>query len=43
MKRVKMFLIILSAIMAGCGGGKQSIDDLIIVDVTKNYPENKPK
>lgn len=27
--------------MAGCAGGKQSNDDLIIVDVTKNYPEMK--
>ena len=30
--------IILLAVMAGCGGSKQSTDDVIIVDVTKSYP-----
>jgi hypothetical protein len=34
--------IILSAVMAGCGGGnKQSTDELITVDVTKSYSPKK--
>jgi hypothetical protein len=28
-------------VMTGCGGGKQSTDDLISVDVTKSYPEKE--
>ena len=43
MKRANLLLVvILLAVIAGCrGGGKQSIDDLIIVDVTKSYPEKE--
>ena len=43
MKRANLLLVvILLAVMTGCrGGGKQSIDDLIIVDVTKSYPEKE--
>ena len=33
--------IILLAVMAGCGGSKQSADDIIIVDVTKSYPDKE--
>ena len=41
MKKINTILvtIVLWAVMTGCGGGyKQSIDDVITVDVTKNYP-----
>jgi len=31
-------MVVLLAIMAGCGENKQSTDELITVDVTKNYP-----
>ena len=42
MKRANIFLVvILLVVMAGCGGGKQSTDNLIIVDVTKSYLEKK--
>ena len=42
MKKINLILaIILLAVMAGCGGGKQSTDALIIVDVTKNYPKKE--
>ncbi|MDR0796704.1 MAG: 6-bladed beta-propeller [Tannerella sp.] len=42
MKRISTITsIILFAMMAGCGGGKQSTDDLIIVDVTTSYPEKE--
>ena len=34
-------IIILLAAMAGCEGNKQSTDELIIVDVTKRYPEKE--
>ena len=34
--------VILLVVMAGCGGrGKQSTDELIIVDVTKSYPQKE--
>jgi len=36
-----MFIIILLIVVAGCRGGKQSTDDLIIVDVTKSYPKKE--
>jgi len=43
MKRANSIsLIILIAILAGCGGGKQSLDDFITVDVTKTrYPQKE--
>ena len=42
MKRVNTIsAIILLVVLAGCGGNKQSNDDLIIVDVTKNYPKKE--
>ena len=42
MKRINFILvIILFAVMAGCGGNKQSTDDLITVDVTKSYSPKK--
>jgi hypothetical protein len=42
MKRVKSIsVIILLAVMAGCGGNKQSTDDVITVDVTASYPEKE--
>jgi hypothetical protein len=37
-KKIVFLAIILFAVMAGCGGGKQSIDDYITFDVTKSYP-----
>ena len=43
MKRTKAIsVIILLAVVAGCGGGnKQSTDDIITVDVTKKYPKKE--
>lgn len=43
MKRTRSIsIIILSAVMAGCGGGsKQSTDDFITVDVTASYPQKE--
>jgi len=43
MKRANTILaIILSAIMAGCGGrSKQSTDDFVTIDVTKSYPQKE--
>lgn len=42
MKRARNYLaIILLAVTAGCGGGKQSTDDIITVDVTKHYPKKE--
>ena len=42
MKRVNLIsAIILLLAMAGCGGGKQSTDGLITVDVTKSYPKKE--
>ena len=34
-----ILIITIIAFITRCGGGRQSADDLIIVDVTKNYPE----
>ena len=39
-KKHTIFLIILF-IIVGCGGGKQSTDDLIFVDVLKSYPKKE--
>ncbi|MDR1403122.1 MAG: 6-bladed beta-propeller [Tannerellaceae bacterium] len=33
--------VLLLAVLAGCGGNTQSNDDLIIVDVSKSYPEKE--
>jgi len=42
MKSANNILIItLLAFITGCGGGRQSADDLIIVDVTKSYPKKE--
>ncbi|MDR0749769.1 MAG: 6-bladed beta-propeller [Tannerellaceae bacterium] len=42
MKRATaLSVMILFIMMAGCGGNKQSTNELIIVDVTKNYPEKE--
>jgi hypothetical protein len=41
MKRVNTILAIMLFVMAGCGGNKQSTDDIITVDVTKSYPEKE--
>lgn len=43
MKRAtKISIIILSVVMAGCGGGsKQSTDDIITVDVTASHPQKE--
>ncbi len=41
MKNIKTILaVILLVVLAGCGGEKQSNDNLIIVDVSKSYPLN---
>ena len=37
MKKANSIIVIFLLIMAGCSEGKQSSDDIIIVDVTKNY------
>lgn len=42
MKQIKaIFAIVLLAVLAGCGGNRHSKDDLIIVDVSKSYPEKE--
>ena len=41
MKGVTTILAISLFLMAGCGGKKQSTDDLFIVDVTKSYPKKE--
>ena len=42
MKRANtFFIIVLLAIMTGCGENKQSTDDLITIDVTGNYPKKE--
>jgi len=38
MKRIITITAIILIAMAGCGGGKQLSDELIVVDVTKSYP-----
>ena len=40
MKRINTIsVVILLIVLAGCGGNKQSTDDLIIVDVSQSYPK----
>ena len=41
MKRVNSILTIILLIIAGCGGSRQSTDDLVIVDVTRSYPQKE--
>ena len=42
MKKSKSILaLILLVVLAGCGGNKQSNDELIIVDVSKSYPKKE--
>lgn len=42
MKQINGILVaILLVVFVGCGGNKQSNDDLIIVDVSKNYPKKE--
>lgn len=42
MKNIKTILaVILLVVLAGCGGEKQSNDNLIIVDVSKSYPKKE--
>ena len=41
MKAKDFVLAMILLSMAGCGGNKQSTEDLIIVDVTKSYPEKE--
>lgn len=42
MKKIKTILaVILLVVLAGCGGEKQSNDNLIIVDVSKSYPKKE--
>ncbi|MDR0431110.1 MAG: 6-bladed beta-propeller [Tannerellaceae bacterium] len=41
MKRATTILVMILFIMAGCGGCKQSNNDLIIVDVSKSYPKKE--
>lgn len=38
---ITILALILLVVLAGCGGNKQPIDDLIIVDVSKSYPEKE--
>jgi len=37
----RVLVIILSVVMAGCTGGKQSTNELMVVDVTKRYPKKE--
>ena len=42
MKQINGILVaILLVVFVGCGGNKQSNDDLIIVDVSKSYPKKE--
>ena len=41
MKRVNFILAIILFVITGCGEGKQSNDDFIIVDVSKSYPKKE--
>ena len=38
MKAKGLALVIILLSMTGCGGNRQSTDDIIVVDVTKSYP-----
>ena len=41
MKRLSAISATILFVMVGCGGNKQSNDDLIIVDVSKSYPKKE--
>lgn len=41
MKKEITTLVLLLLLLAGCGGNKQSTEELIVVDVTKAYPEKE--
>lgn len=42
MKKANLILIMLLLVMAGCGGGKQPVEDLIAVNVTKSsFPKKE--
>ena len=42
MKQINAILVLaLLMVLAGCGGNKQSNNDLITVDVSKNYPKKE--
>ena len=41
MKKLSTILAVAMLIMAGCIGSKQSSEDLIVVDVTKSYPDKE--
>jgi hypothetical protein len=41
MKKTNTILAIILFALTGCGGNRQSADDLITVDVTKSYPEKE--
>jgi hypothetical protein len=41
MKKLIAILPIVLSVMTGCGGGKQSTDDIITVDVTASYPKKE--
>ncbi|MDR2816273.1 MAG: 6-bladed beta-propeller [Proteiniphilum sp.] len=41
MKRAITISVMILFVTAGCGGNKQSNDDLIIVDVSKSYPKKE--
>ena len=41
MKNVIVVLVLILFILAGCGGNKQSSDELIMIDVTASYPKKE--
>jgi hypothetical protein len=41
MKKLIILLPLALSVMAGCGGSKQSTDNLVTVDVTASYPEKE--
>ena len=41
MKRVNSIMAIILLMIAGCGERRQPIDDLVIVDVTRSYPQKE--
>lgn len=41
MKKAATILVLILFVLPGCSGEKQSVDDLITVDVTASYPEKK--
>jgi hypothetical protein len=41
MKKTSTILAIILSALTGCGGNRQSADDVITVDVTKNYSKKE--